>query len=343
MLRSKKPLALLAGISFILVSAFIVVPFGTASDSSKAGAKASKPVIGLIILGRRNEQGFYNDMYRGTVLGAKKIGAKVVVVDHAPTVPQQQLQAFKNLINAGSKFIIVDGSLVTSAVAAAKLYPDVEFSTYLAPLPQKLPNLHGYNPSQAHQGYVLGVLAATITKTKSVAFLGGFPDLPGNQAEGGYKLGVSAKDSSVKYAKTFVGSYSDPVKARQLASAQIANGADVVHGYVDTGLDGLLQAAKAASKPVAVFSAGGGRCGRSPLMAADATLPTVEIMQVMVRQWTTKKLPPGVQALTYVNFQKPLHVKLCNKYDTPALRKVVLETETKLHNKTVAIPDKLVG
>jgi basic membrane protein A len=340
---SKKSLIWIATIASALVLAIILAPFGAASDApSIVRAQAAQSVIGLIILGRRNEQGFYNDMYRGTVLGAKKIGAKVIVVDHAPTVPQQQLQAFKNLVDAGSKFIIVDGSLVTSAVAAAKLYPDVQFSTYLAPLPTKLPNLHGYNPSQAHQGYVLGVLAAAITKTKSVAFLGGFPDLPGSEAEAGYHLGVSKTNPAIKYAKTFAGSYSDPVKARQLASAQIANGADVIHGYVDTGLDGILQAAKAAKNPVAVFSAGGGRCARSPLMAADATLPTVQIMQVMVSQWVAKKLPPGVEPLTYVNFLKPLHVKLCNKYDTPRLRKVVLATELKLHNGQITIPEKLV-
>ena len=330
---------LVAAVSF----AVIFVPFGSASRSpSTAQVRHAQSVIGLIILGRRNEQGFYNDMYRGTVLGAKKIGGKVVVVDHAPAVPQQQLQAFKNLIDAGSKLIIVDGSLVTSAVAAAKLYPDVEFATYLAPLPTKLPNLHGYNPSQADQGYVLGVLADAITKTKSVAFLGGFPDLPGNEAEGGYKIGVKKADPSVKYTKTFVGSYSDPVKARQLASAQISNGADVIHGYVDTGLDGIIQAAKAASHPVAVFTASGHRCTRSTLMAADANLPTAAIMQVMVKQWTTHKLPAGVQALTYQNFAKPLHVNLCNKYNTPKLRAVVAKAEADLHSGKVKIPPRLV-
>ena len=56
----------------------------------------------------------------------------------------------------------------------------------------------------------------------------------------------------MRYA--FVGDQNDPLKARQEAEAQIAQGADVIVSAVNLGFSGVAEAAQAAPRPVLVTS-----------------------------------------------------------------------------------------
>ena len=104
-----------------------------------------------------------------------------------------------------------------------------------------------------YQGlYVLGALGALSTKTGKVGFVGGvrLPDLVATA--NALQQAIRDHNPQASLIYNFIGDFNDPVKARQTAEAQIAAGADVLVTFVNLGIYGVAEAAKAESKPVLV-------------------------------------------------------------------------------------------
>ena len=104
-----------------------------------------------------------------------------------------------------------------------------------------------------YQGlYVLGALGALSTKTGKVGFVGGvrLPDLVATA--NALQQAIRDHNPQASLIYNFIGDFNDPVKARQTAEAQIAAGADVLVTFVNLGIYGVAEAAKAAAKPVLV-------------------------------------------------------------------------------------------
>jgi basic membrane protein A and related proteins len=107
-----------------------------------------------------------------------------------------------------------------------------------------------------HEGaYLAGIVAARMTKTKTVAVVVSGEPPAWNSQSFGFASGVKATDPSVtlRYAVIGPAAYSDAAAARRVTDAAIAAGADVVFGQGDGASFGMMQAVDTA-KP-----AGGGK------------------------------------------------------------------------------------
>jgi len=96
--------------------------------------------------------------------------------------------------------------------------------------------------------FLMGVLAAMLTKTKNVGVIGG-TDIPTIQRiMSGFKQGVAYQDASVSVFTDFAGTFSDPDVGKALALKHYNEGADVIHNAASkTGL-GIIQAAQQVGK-----------------------------------------------------------------------------------------------
>ena len=96
--------------------------------------------------------------------------------------------------------------------------------------------------------FLMGVLAAMLTRTRSVGVIGG-TDIPAIQRiMNGFKQGVAYQDNTVKVFTDFAGTFSDPQVGYNLALKRYREGADVIHNAASrTGL-GIIQAAQEAGK-----------------------------------------------------------------------------------------------
>jgi basic membrane protein A len=105
-----------------------------------------------------------------------------------------------------------------------------------------------------YQGfYALGTLAAMATRTDKVGFVGGVR-IP-NVISSINAVHQALKEHNPKASLVYnvIGDFNDPVKGRQTAEAQIASGADFLVTFINLGLYGVAEAAKAAPKqPVLV-------------------------------------------------------------------------------------------
>ena len=102
-----------------------------------------------------------------------------------------------------------------------------------------------------YQGfYAIGALAALSTKTGKVGVVGGvrIPDVV--SSTNAVAQALREHNPAAQLVWHVVGDFNDPVKARQTAEAQIGAGVDFIITFVNLGVYGVAEAAKAASRPV---------------------------------------------------------------------------------------------
>ena len=92
--------------------------------------------------------------------------------------------------------------------------------------------------------FLLGSLAAMMSKTGTIGFVGGqeYPNVV-NIAEG-YKQGAKSINPKIKVLSSYVGEWNNPAKGKETALAQINSGADFLLHVADTSGHGVIDAAK---------------------------------------------------------------------------------------------------
>jgi basic membrane protein A len=92
--------------------------------------------------------------------------------------------------------------------------------------------------------YLAGMLAAGMSKTGTVAMIGG-PDVPSIRSTfKGFRAGAMAMNPKIKVIETFTGSGEDVAKAKQATLAAISEGADFVIHQANAAAQGVFDACK---------------------------------------------------------------------------------------------------
>ncbi|HEY8522702.1 MAG TPA: BMP family protein [Nitrososphaeraceae archaeon] len=154
--------------------------------------------------------------------------------------------------NAGFDLIIAHGfEWGTPAIKVAKDYPSINFVIFTGLV--KATNVASISPMQQEATYLLGALAAMMSKTNVIGFVGGekYPNLI-NIFEG-YKQGAHDINNNITVLATYLDEWDSPAKGKEAALSQIRDGADFLLQVADTSGLGVIEAAK--EKKIFVFGA----------------------------------------------------------------------------------------
>lgn len=121
--------------------------------------------------------------------------------------------------------------------------------------------------------FVVGVLAALVTQTRMVGFIGGGITPVVRRIELGYAEGVKNVDSSIHFISDYVGEFDDPVKGRLLAETQYTLGADVIYQVAGRCGLGAIEAADEIGKWV--ISTGGDHSDLAPYSVLTSRIKNV--------------------------------------------------------------------
>jgi basic membrane protein A len=132
--------------------------------------------------------------------------------------------------------------------------------------------------------FVVGVLAALVTQTRMVGFIGGGVTPVVRRIELGYAHGVRNVDSSISFISDYVGEFDDPVKGRLLAETQYTLGADVI--YQVAGRCGLGALDCAAEFGKWIISTGGDHSDLAPHAVLTSRIknvgkPVLDVVQMV--------------------------------------------------------------
>jgi len=224
----KKNLAVL----FTLALVFSL-SFGTAS--------AANLKVGMVFdIGGKGDQSFNDSAYRG-LQWASKLGVSHVEIE--PGADADRETGLRMIASQGFDLVIGVGFLFTDAIkAVADEFPKTKFAIIDGFIPDK-PNVSSMLFTEHEGSFLVGIIGGMKAQTdgkKRVGFVGGM-DVPLiHKFEAGYKAGVKYAYPACKilsdYAGTTPSAFADPVKGKELALAQIDQGAHVI--YHASGLTG---------------------------------------------------------------------------------------------------------
>ena len=227
----------------VALAALIALAVTTAGS-----AKSSQSIRVAVVtdVGGLNDKGFNALAAKGLAQAKTQLG-----VEGRVFISKQASDYIPNLstpARQGYDLVIANGFLMGDSLAAvAKRFPNTSFAIIDFPwvaLKGKPKNARGLIFRENEAGYLAGVAAASVSKSKTVSSVGGqaVPAVVAFLA--GYKAGAKGSKVLSGYSEDFV----DQAKCKEIALNQIQQGSDVVFAAAGGCGLGALQAAKEQGK-----------------------------------------------------------------------------------------------
>jgi basic membrane protein A len=223
----------------------------TAQPSEYDTADSAKELtIALVTDALFSDAGWGAFGYNAAQVLNSKYGHEVDFKDDVPTPDIET--TLRDYAAEGYDMIIAQGfEWGDPAVKVGKDYPNTKIVVFTGLANST--NVASIFPKQQEGAYLLGALAAMMSKTGVIGFIGGerYPNLI-NVYEG-YKQGAKAIDNNIEVLDTYLNDWDSPEKGNEAAMSQINKGADLLLHAADTSGHGVIQAAK--EKGVYAFGA----------------------------------------------------------------------------------------
>jgi basic membrane protein A len=216
-----------------------------------AAPAASSLKVGLVFdVGGRGDKSFNDAAYAGLERAQKELGVPFTTLETGEGADREA--QMRQLAAGGAQLVFGVGFLFSDdTYGLAREFPNVKFACvdYTVREGQVLPpNLQALEFKEQEGSFLVGALAALLSKTGKVGFVGGMEIPLIKKFEAGYRAGVKAvnpkADVIVKYAGTTGTAFKDPTKGKELGLAEYNQGADIIfHASGSTGL-GVFEAAR---------------------------------------------------------------------------------------------------
>lgn len=246
----RRPVALLAFL--VVLDVVLLFPGGREARSRARSAPAR---VGLVFdVGGRGDRSFNDAAWAGLVRAERELGIEAELIE--PGEGADRESAIRIFAARGFDLVIGVGFIFSNDLTLlAREYPRVYFACidYAPPFedgrPLPIPqNLAGLKFREEEGSFLVGAVAALVSRSKVVGFVGGM-DMPLiHKFEAGYRAGVREVCPCcrvvVQYAGSTPAAFKDPVKGAALAVSQHGQGADVIfHASGSTGL-GVMRVAR---------------------------------------------------------------------------------------------------
>jgi basic membrane protein A and related proteins len=231
----------------VLIGLVFITGLGGCGETNQSTPVQQKILnIGLILgSGGLGDKSFNDSAYQGLLEAQKKLNVRFETVSYSGK--ESDLNALRLFAKNNYDLIIgIAFENKQNIQAIATEFPQVKFAAIDFELIGE--NIASILYREQEGDFLMGALAAMITKTKMVGVIGG-TDIPAiRRVISGFKQGVVYQDSSVQVFTDIAGTFSDPQVGLTLALAQYNAGVDVIHnGASKTGL-GIIQAARQVNK-----------------------------------------------------------------------------------------------
>ncbi|WP_457394795.1 BMP family lipoprotein [Roseateles sp. P5_E1] len=215
---------------------------------ASAMAQAQQPAV-IFDMGGKFDKSFNQAGYQGAEQWKKETGKTYLEFEISNDT--QRVQAIRRMAERGASPIISIGFAQASALQqVAKDFPKTQFAIIDAKV--DLSNVQSLLFKEHEGSYLVGAMAALVTKTNKVGFVGGM-DIPLiRKFQCGYEQGAKATNPKIEVFANMTGTtstaWNDPTRGGELAKSQFAKGSDVVFAAAGGTGVGVYQAAKDAGK-----------------------------------------------------------------------------------------------
>ena len=258
MLRKTMLLLLAAAMLLTLVSGCAPKAEPTATPKPKPTTAAqptkppepSKTYKVALVCGLLGDRSFVDSAARGIEWAQERLpNVETKIIENAD-VGEQQLAA-RAMAEAGYDLVFTMGFGAGDwTTEIANEYPDTQFSLVDATL--DCPNGTGLIFREQDGSFTVGMVAALMSETGKVGYIGGM-DVPLlRRFQEGYHQGALYANPNIQIVDGWVGGWSDPTKGKELALTQYEEGADIIYAAAGGSGEGVL----AASADAGLYSIG---------------------------------------------------------------------------------------
>ena len=230
-------------LTVVLAVALVLVVSLSLGANSASAAKASHKAAMVTDLTGLSGHGFNDIAWEGFKQAKERLGVEITLVESREQSDYEL--NIRKLASQNCDMTVGVGFLLTDAIVkVAEEFPGSNFALIDA-VPDDVPsNLRCYVFREEEGSFLAGYLAAKVSKTSKIGFVGGmdFPLI--RKFEAGFRAGAQTANSKVRVVAGYVGSFTDPVKGKQIADMMFNQGADIVyHAAGESGL-GAIDAVK---------------------------------------------------------------------------------------------------
>lgn len=243
-------------------------------------APVAKPFrVAVILPSAKNDMAFSQSMYDALVAIQTEMGGPTkmeFVFSEGMFVVDDAAAAIRDYATQGYNLVIAHGSQYGSSLQEiAPDFPNTSFAWGTTVDTFGQPNIFAYEAASQEGGYVNGVLAATLSKSKIIGIVAPIETGDAKLYVEGFKQGVAATNPAVKVNVNYIGSFSDVALAAEAATTHISNGADVLSGTAQMVVGAI---GKAKENNVLWFASDANQSSLAPSIVVDSQVYHWEVI-----------------------------------------------------------------
>lgn len=226
--------------SLVLLCVSTIVPTTTFAAPLRVGMVTD--------VGGVNDQSFNQSAWEGLTKVKKELGIKTSYQESKqdadyPANLETLLDAKNDLI-WGIGFKMADAILIAAKQNPKQKYAIIDYS-YGAKTPK---NVVGVMFKAEEGAFLAGYIAAKMSKTGTLGFIGGMSVPIIHSFQYGFKAGAKFANKKINILEQHAESFTDAAKGKAIANQMIGKGADVIFHAAGAVGDGVIEAAKEKNK-----------------------------------------------------------------------------------------------
>jgi basic membrane protein A len=230
-----------------LATLFLTACGGKKEAEPAEATEEKKLNVGIVLsVGGLGDKSFNDSAYRGLENAKKDLGIDFKYVE--PASPAEDEQYLREFAENDYDLVVGVGFLMRDALEqVATDFPEVKFA--LIDETVELPNVSSLLFAEDEGSFLVGALAAMMSETGAVGFVGGMEVPLIQKFQNGFEAGAKYVNPEIRTLGLYTSGpnpFNDPVRGKENALSLIKQGADVVyHAAGGTGV-GVIDAAKQA-------------------------------------------------------------------------------------------------
>ncbi len=211
-------------------------PSGAAPALAAAAFKVAYLPIGPI-----TDKSWSQSGYEGLLKAKTELKLDTAYTESVPPADAERIA--RGYAQQGYRLVLLHGGqFVDAAQKAAQAFPKTWFCVAGGNVAG--PNVCSYDPLQQEGPFVVGALAALVSKSGRLGLVGGFAFPALTRQLEGFKLGARYVKPDVKFQEVYINSWDDVAKGKNAATSLIDSGADIIIAATDKAAQGIFTVAE---------------------------------------------------------------------------------------------------
>ena len=235
------------GLRRLALALLLLAPLLATVGATSSSAQDALVVTMVTDTAGLGDQNFNDAVKEGLDRADADFGVEVRVLESqeaADYVPNLSEGAAQSDLTVGVGFLLAEAMGIVAQENPDRRFVLIDAKPLVGNAPQDLDNVISAEFREQEGGFLAGIVAGKMTKTRKVGVLGGMDIPPVERYEVGFRAGVQTVAPDVEVVVTYTGTFSDPALGKEQSLALYNQDIDIVFGIAGGSAIGTFEAAK---------------------------------------------------------------------------------------------------